>query len=536
LLVTPNHKLFVTTCDFKNPKPFFLKEAEFLFGKSKQFKKDGKWVGKNEDYFILPSVNIKHGNRYYSGFRKKQEKKIPIKDWLKFFGFWLAEGWTTEGKNGDYNVCLSSTNKKLISEMIQLLKSFGYKVYYNEKIHTIRVRNYQLFFYLKQFGKSDDKFIPPSIKSLSKDLLQILLDYYIKGNGHVYGRTNKGLSATTSSVKLRDDLQEIALKLGMSAYYKLHKKKGTPFISPAQKKKYLQRNDTWIVYFIRKNKHTVTPSFIKKYNYIEKWIDFKGKVYCVSVPNKVIYVRRNGIPVWCGNSDPAMNWRLSSLDKFTLVSNSDSHSPWSWRLGREANVFDLEKITYWEIFDAIKMKDKKKFLYTIEVDPNYGKYHFTGHRNCGIVLHPKDAIKLNNICPKCHRKLTIGVLQRVEELADRPEGFVPKDAIPFKTLLPLYEIISFAWGSGELYSKKVLEEHDKLIEKFGNELNVLLNVSKEELLKVTNEKIADAIIKVREGKVKYQPGYDGNYGRPVFDENFVQQKLELPTQKSLKEF
>jgi len=236
------------------------------------------------------------------------------------------------------------------------------------------------------------------------------------------------------------------------------------------------------------------------------------------------------------SSDPAMNWRLSVLDKFTLLSNSDSHSPHPWRLGREANVFDLEKITYWEIFDAIKMKDKRKFLYTIEVDPNYGKYHFTGHRNCGIVLHPKDAIKLNNICPKCHRKLTVGVLQRVEELADRPEGFVPKDAIPFKTLLPLYEIISFAWGSGELYSKKVLEEHDKLIENFGNELNVLLNVPKEELLKVTNEKIADAIIKVREGKVKYQAGYDGMYGKPIFDENFVQKKIELPTQKSLKEF
>jgi PHP family Zn ribbon phosphoesterase len=124
----------------------------------------------------------------------------------------------------------------------------------------------------------------------------------------------------------------------------------------------------------------------------------------------------------------------------------------------------------------------------------------------------------------------------VEELADRPEGFVPKDAIPFKTLLPLYEIISFAWGSGELYSKKVLEEHDKLIEKFGNELNVLLNVPKEELLKVTNEKIADAIIKVREGKVKYICGYDGNYGRPIFDENFVPKRMEIPTQKSLKDF
>lgn len=535
LLVTPNHKLFATTCSSRNPKPFFLKTAEWLFGKSKQFKKDGKWVGKNEDYFVLPSVDIKHENRYYSGFRKKQEKKIPMKSWLKFFGFWLAEGWTAEGKNGDYNVCLGNVNKELLSEMTQLLQSFGYNVYYNKKSRTLRVKDYQLFSYLRQFGKSCDKSIPRPIKSLSKDLLQILLDYYIKGNGHVYGRTNKMLSATTSSRRLRDDLQEIALKVGMSAYYKLHRKKGAGFVSTGQRKKYLQRNNTWVIYFIRRNRHAVIPSYIKKSN-VEKWVYYEGKVYCVSVPNKVIYVRRNGIPVWCGNSDPAMNWRLSSLDKFTLVSNSDSHSPWSWRLGREANVFDLEKITYWEIFDAIKNKDRRKFLFTIEVSPEYGKYHYDGHRNCGIGLHPKDATKLNNTCPKCHRKLTIGVLHRVEELADRPEGFVPKDAIPFKSLLPLYEIISFAWGSGELYSKKVLQKHDKLIEKFGNELNVLLNVPKEELVKVTNEKIADAIIKAREGKVRYIAGYDGIYGSPVFDEKFTPKKMELPTQKALTDF
>jgi len=237
------------------------------------------------------------------------------------------------------------------------------------------------------------------------------------------------------------------------------------------------------------------------------------------------------------SSDPAMNWRLSKLDKFTLVSNSDSHSPWTWRLGREANVFELKDTNYWEIFEAIKEKDKSRFLFTIETSPFYGKYHFDGHRNCGISLTPAEAKKFNNICPKCGRKLTIGVLHRVEELSDRPEGFVPEDAIPFKTLLPLYEIISFAWGTGELYSRKVLEEHNKLIEKFGNELTVLLDAGKEELLKVTNERIADAIIKVREGKVKYIPGYDGVYGRPVFDEEELEKKrIRIHSQKSLIDF
>jgi hypothetical protein len=169
------------------------------------------------------------------------------------------------------------------------------------------------------------------------------------------------------------------------------------------------------------------------------------------------------------------------------------------------------------------------------IGQSYGKYHFTGHRKCNISLHPKDSKKFNNICPKCGKKFTVGVLQRVEELADRPEGFIPKNAIPFKRLLPLYEIISFVMGSGELYSKKVLRENYKLVEKFGNELNVLLNVPKEDLLKVTNEKVAEAIIKVREGKISFIPGYDGVYGKPVFNEKDLRRANRIQ-QKSLREF
>ena len=252
---------------------------------------------------------------------------------------------------------------------------------------------------------------------------------------------------------------------------------------------------------------------------------------CYQDQVKHIYALETGL-----SSSPPMNWRLSNLDGFTLISSSDSHSPWTWRLGREANVFELKKLSYWEILDAIKKKDKNRFLFTIEVDPCYGKYHFDGHRNCGISLHPKDSIKLNNICPKCGKKLTIGVLHRIEELADRPEGFVPKNAIPFKTLLPLYEIISFSTGTSQLYSKKVLKEHDKLIEKFGNELNVLLNIPREELIKVTSEKIADAIVKVRKGKISFLPGYDGVYGVPLFDEKFRRKKPKFQVQSRLSEF
>ncbi len=250
---------------------------------------------------------------------------------------------------------------------------------------------------------------------------------------------------------------------------------------------------------------------------------------CYQEQVKHIFALETGL-----SSNPAMNWMWSKLDEITLLSNSDAHSANPWRLGREANVFELEKLAYDEINDVIKKKDGKMFLFTIETSPEYGKYHITGHRACNISMHPKEALKINNKCPRCGRKMTVGVLQRVEELADREEGFVPKNAIPFKTLLPLYEIISFVTGVNQLYSKKVIEEQNKLIDRFGNELNVLLNVSKEELMKVTSEKIADAIIKVRNGDVKFIAGYDGVYGKPIFSGDVP--KGTYIGQKTLSEF
>jgi len=137
------------------------------------------------------------------------------------------------------------------------------------------------------------------------------------------------------------------------------------------------------------------------------------------------------------SSDPPMNWRLSQLDEYALVSFSDLHSFWPWRIGREATIFELPKLTYQGIINALKTK--QGLAGTIEVDPGYGKYHFDGHRNCHICMAPKHSEKVNNICPKCGKQLTIGVLHRVEELADRPEGFVPKDAKPYKSIIPLSE-------------------------------------------------------------------------------------------------
>lgn len=251
---------------------------------------------------------------------------------------------------------------------------------------------------------------------------------------------------------------------------------------------------------------------------------------CYQDQTKNIFALETGL-----SSDPAMNWRLSQLDNIALLSSSDAHSTNPWRLGREANVFEFDKIDYWSLHKAIKEKDLKNFKFTIEVDPNYGKYHYTGHKNCNVNLHPKEAAKLNNICPKCGKKLTVGVLQRVEDLADRPEGFVPKNSIPFKTLLPLYEIISYVTGTNTLYSKKVLEIHNKLLDRFGTELKILLEIPEEEIEKVVGEKIAHAIIIAREGKVRYIPGFDGEYGKPIFNKDITPQQTFVD-QKTLSEF
>lgn len=217
------------------------------------------------------------------------------------------------------------------------------------------------------------------------------------------------------------------------------------------------------------------------------------------------------------SSDPEMNWRLSSLDRYSLVSNSDAHSPNPWRLGREANVLELNRLSYPEVFDAIRERDPSRFLFTIEVDPAYGKYHFSGHKKCGVSLNPKDSSALGNLCPKCGRKMTIGVLQRVESLADRPEGFVPSGRIPFRRLLPLYEVISYSTGVNRLYAKRVIELQDRLIASFKNELSVLLAEPRENLARIAGVQVADAIQSVRDGRMKFSPGYDGVYGVPTFN-------------------
>ncbi|NUN11466.1 DNA helicase UvrD [Candidatus Micrarchaeota archaeon] len=217
------------------------------------------------------------------------------------------------------------------------------------------------------------------------------------------------------------------------------------------------------------------------------------------------------------SSDPEMNWKLSQLDDIAFISNSDAHSPHPWRLGRECNAFDFtdKELSYDALFKAIRERNDN-FKYTIEVDPAYGKYHVDGHRSCGFSCEPQETKKLNDLCPKCGKPLVIGVLNRVEELADRPVGEKPEKTIPFKKLLPLHELVSAVLKTS-LASKKVMTECEKIMT-LGTELFILLEASEEELSTKTSKQVINAIISNRKEELKIKPGFDGEYGELLFQE------------------
>jgi len=229
------------------------------------------------------------------------------------------------------------------------------------------------------------------------------------------------------------------------------------------------------------------------------------------------------------SSDPEMNWRLSALDEITLISNSDAHSP--NRLGREANCFDGD-LHYQEVVDILRKKDKRKFLFTIEFFPEEGKYHYDGHRQCGVIFSPAETRSHRNLCPECQKKLTIGVMHRVEELSDRQEGFIPKHAVPSIHLIPLEEIIAGGLGV-RVGTKAVDAEYDRLIERGGSEFHILLDATPDELASFVPPRILEGIIRMRQGKVSIVPGHDGVYGKINL---FPEQKETGQSKEQLKLF
>lgn len=214
------------------------------------------------------------------------------------------------------------------------------------------------------------------------------------------------------------------------------------------------------------------------------------------------------------SSDPAMNWRISKLDRYQLVSNSDAHSP--SKLGREANLLDID-CSYEGLYRAIQTGEGLEG--TVEFFPEEGKYHFDGHRKCGVSLSPVEAERLGGICPVCGKKLTMGVDHRVEQLADRAEGFVKKDGKKYESLVPLPEVISTCMGYSAA-SKKVQGCFEQMLQTLGTEFDILRNVPAEDIKTCAGERLAEGIENVRTGKVKRIPGYDGEYGKiQLFAEN-----------------
>ncbi len=208
------------------------------------------------------------------------------------------------------------------------------------------------------------------------------------------------------------------------------------------------------------------------------------------------------------SSDPAMNWRVSSLDRFALVSNSDAHSPAN--LGREVNLFDTD-LSYPAITDALRSRDKKRFLGTLEYFAEEGKYHYDGHRKCSARLSPVETVNNNGLCPVCGKPVTIGVMHRVEELADRKAGAKPKGAHPYTSLLPLTDILSEVLRVGPK-TKKVANAYRVLTESVGSEFEILRSTPMDPLEQHGPALFAEAIKRMRKGQVRIAPGYDGEFG------------------------
>ncbi|MEI6510965.1 MAG: endonuclease Q family protein [Candidatus Uhrbacteria bacterium] len=226
---------------------------------------------------------------------------------------------------------------------------------------------------------------------------------------------------------------------------------------------------------------------------------------CFGEMTKYVYAIETGL-----SSDPKMNWRVSGLDSVTLISNSDAHSP--DKLGREANVFDLDTVSYDEFVRVLRDRDAARFLSTIEFFPEEGKYHLDGCANCGFSSVPKESKRLGLRCPKCKKPLTLGVQYRVDQLADRDGTKVP-GKIPYHSIVPLKEIIADVFGVASTSSKRVAAEYDRLTDRVGNELDILLSKDVAEIAnESTNPRIAEAILRVRQGNVHLVSGYDGIFG------------------------
>ena len=561
---------------FKFKKPTWIEAAKVKVGDILLFPRFNKEIEDKKTIRldgILNPIAIKYRENKIAPLGSRANwlpNTIKIdKDFCRLVGYYLAEGYTNS--RDAIGFCFRDNEKEYIEDLqILMRKIFGLqpsRICKKEGCHGI-----EIIYFSKILVNAFEHlfYVSPEIKgAYTKAMPHWMLKLSLEKQVEIFRGWWRGDTGYTSSRELMNQMKIILLRLGIiPSIYKqskenfnkkhVHKWKINGRTIQAQYDSFSFRN---LSFFEDKFQLLKTPEF-KRFNYktIRRngWIDknyiylpvreiekkfYEGEVYNLEVEEDNSYVTEfatvhNCWTPWFAvfgsmsgfdsleeafgentkylsaletglSSDPPMNWRISSLDRFALVSNSDAHSPNN--IGREANVFDID-FNYSSLREAIIKKDKTKFLYTIEFFPEEGKYHYDGHRLCKVRMSPEERKKVKGICPVCGKSLTVGVLSRVEELADRPKEEVPANAIPFKSLVPLKEIIAGALNC-QVKTKAVEEEYQKLISQFPNELHILLEANDQDLQRATTPKIAEGIMRIREGKVILEPGYDGEYGK-----------------------
>ncbi len=365
LVVTPNHNMYVKNIKKNN---YELLEAEEVFKSINKwkFKKDAFWQGKEMKYFLLPSI-VKYKNK-----RIESSLKLNMDDWLEFLGWRISEGCTGNGKRGDYRVSISQTFAKVKYrvEIEDCLKKLNFKYRVTEKEFIIQDK--QLWNYLKQFGKSKDMYVPLFIKTLDKRQIMIFLNSLFKGDGNGKIDINKNCNFYTSSKRLIDDVQELLLKCGLSGNVRQHK----------------NRKDAYRINIISQYNN---PSFRGNSNSILKQVDYNGKIYCCTVPNHIIYVRRNGKGCWCGNSPEYVEqiWKMLQLSEPVdlVLGTGESHSVLEF-LKEAFSCIGLNHKTY--------LKQDKNYLRPLEIDE--------------LRIDAKKAKKLLDWQPKIKFKELVGIM------------------------------------------------------------------------------------------------------------------------------
>jgi len=526
----------------------------------------------------VPAVELKKGDfLVYPRFNKVKTNvsfnNIKItKSLCRLIGYYLAEGYVIRDEGIGFS--FNKNENKYIDDVVNLINN----IFKKDKFSVDERKGKDIIFYSREINSFFKQFYNSSTKrAFSKRLPEFILELPISLQVEILKGWYRGDKGYTVSRELINQMKIICLRLGIIPNIHIdlaskHKGRGNHFIGnriiTANYDLYCLGNLSFFEDNFRLLNEEEFCRFKTKMIRRHGWIDkdyiylpirsiekrnYNGDVFNLDVEKDNSYVSEfacvhNCWTPWFSlfgsmsgfdsineafgdnvkhihavetglSSDPPMNWRLSQLDKMNIVSFSDAHSFWPWRIGREMTELKCG-LDYKSIINSLRTGDGLNG--TIEVNPAYGKYHWDGHRNCNVRVDP-DKVE-NKICPKCGKPMTIGVLRRVNELADREYGFKPKNAKEFKSLIPLSEVISTVLNKG-IETKSVWDVYNQAIKHFNNEMSVLLKISKEELLKVMDEKIVNAIIMNRNGEIHISPGYDGVYGEPIFSK-----------QKSLGEF